>query len=563
MASPTSGEYENDKSDFESNLSPEPSDGQKETSQVHNLPKKEMVHSTTFDSGNVSPKHSNGQEEKFQEHSLSKKEITRSKTETNIGIKHVNFSAAVTDRHSIGGMLNSSTDTHVSTAKTKFSFLPKRKHSSGDYPPIPPKPTVASGGSPKSSSTSPKTSKNSTSSPIARSVSPKINNTKNPPSDPPSSKGKTTNSPTHNPKRGSYGRSHTLKKNSHDDDSRFASRCATMGTQEAFHEHHMNKQRRKKSSDKHLRRYTASTDNGNVKQVTGSSFISNKFDYQFSPDMEERLQLKIEQGIECTYGPIDKCIQAAITIQRYYRQHKMVQRFKTLRKEVISVAALQPSRPRAFSTKLPVRAHSIRLKSNQESKISILDGFPEYRNLTNRIANHSTITNHPLVESSGNKDMGPGVWWRKEASIEVQETVLQITEKSVTPVRALSVTDDAGKDEVFSPTPTPSPELVFSPSPDSDAEQEIKRPSGVPTSLSVDFLTGSHEEGQTIRPHSISIMSHITRSTSMEELLTMDEGTAKSKRQRLKPQESASSLKKKTNIGITLFNRFVNSPWQY
>lgn len=532
MTSPTSGEYENDRSDFES--------------------------------GSVSPKQIDDKEETSQEPegaSLPKKEITRSKTETSINMKHT---STVTERHSVGGILSPGTD--AASKQNKFSFLPKRKHSTGDYPPIPPKPSLTNAGtsSPKSSpSNSSKSSKNSTSpSPsFIKSLSPK-NSAKSPPIDAPGPKTSATRTPTRSPLRSSYGKSHTLQKKDSYDDGNSRSRCATMGSQEAFHEHHMNKKRRRKSSDKGgARRFTAITDSANAKRTTGSTLISNKFDYQFSPDMEERLQLKIEQGIQNTYGPIEKCIQAAITIQRCYRQKQMLQRFKTLRKEVISVAALEPSRPRALSMKLPVRAYSIRLKSHPEVQVSILDEFPEYRKLTNRIASRNKLPNQALQVPGdrSSKDLGPSVRWRREASLEVQETVLQIADKSVTPVRDLSITeeDTGNDDDVFNPMPTPSPEANYSPSPESDPGQSIKqrKPSGVPTSLSVDFLNSSHEEEPTVRPHSISIMHHITRSKSMEELLVMDNNTGKPKKVQLRPQESATSLKKKTNIGITLFNR--------
>ena len=533
MTSPTSGEYENDKSDFES--------------------------------GSVSPKQIDEREETPQEPvGLPKKEITRSKTEASI---NMNQTSNVRERHSVGGILSPGADVHVDTSKqSKFSFLSKRKHSAGDYPPIPPKPSLATDISPKSSPTnSAKSSKNSTSpSPsFIKSLSPK-SSAKSPPLDPPGPKTSATRSPSRSPLRSSYGKSHTLQKKDSYGDGDSRSRCATMGTQEAFHEHHMNKKRRRKSSDKGARRFTTMTDSGNAKRTTGSALINNKFDYQFSPDMEERLQLKIEQGIQNTYGPIEKCIQASITIQRYYRQKKMLQRFKTLRKEVISVAALQPSRPRALSMKLPVRAYSIRLKSHPEVQVSILDEFPEYRKLTNRIASRNKVTNQPTLQvpvDKNSKDLGPSVRWRREASLEVQETVLQISDKSVTPVRAVSITeeDTGNNDDVFSPMPTPSPEMNYSPSPESDPDQSIRqrKPSGVPTSLSVDFLSSGHEEEPTVRPHSISIMHHITRSKSMEELLVMDNKTGKPKKLQLRPQESATSLKKKTNIGITLFNRLV------
>lgn len=539
MTSPVSGDYENDRSDFES--------------------------------GNVSPKQT---EEASQEHGLHKKEISRSKTETKIDAKRLGSTGK--DRHSTGELL---TDVHAGTGtakQNKFKFSPKRKRSSGDYPPIPPKPAAVvstSSSSPKSSVSAKSSKSNSPS--FIRSLSPKTNvkspksppYVKSPPLDSSSPKNATTRSPTRSPQRSSYTKSHTFKKkdNLDDADSRYAGRCATMSSQEAFHEHHMNKKRRRKNSDKALRRMTTCDDGSNPTLRTGSTLLSSKYAYQFSADMEERLQQKIEQGIESTYGPIEKCIQAAITIQRYYRRQKMVQRFKTLRKEVFSVATLQPSRPRAASMRVPARAYSIRLKNrnNTEPKVSILDEFPEYRQITNRIASRNKL--HPLSTSidsstSSSKDLGPHVRWRREASFEMQETVLQITDKSSTPVRTLSATGEAGKndDDVFSPSLTPSPD-TYSPTPDSDTGQDItQKPSGVPMSFSVDFLSSGIEEEATVRPHSISIMHHVTRSKSMEELLIIDNETGKPKKQQLKPQESATSLKKKTNIGITLFNRSVS-----
>ena len=57
--------------------------------------------------------------------------------------------------------------------------------------------------------------------------------------------------------------SSTIKKQPCHD--RFASQCATMGSQQAFHEHHMNKKRRRKSSDKSTRQFTI-TDSGKPSQ---------------------------------------------------------------------------------------------------------------------------------------------------------------------------------------------------------------------------------------------------------------------------------------------------------
>ena len=64
----------------------------------------------------------------------------------------------------------------------------------------------------------------------------------------------------------------TIKKqSSHDSENdRFASRCATMGSQQAFHEHHMNKKRRRKSSDKSTHWFTT-TDSGKPSQTVAAA----------------------------------------------------------------------------------------------------------------------------------------------------------------------------------------------------------------------------------------------------------------------------------------------------
>ena len=313
----------------------------------------------------------NGSLNSTEERNSFKKEVIR--IAENGGSSDINFDkkisqpSAVEEEATIKKLSRSKTDSDLLKEHSK----PRLK--SGEYPQIPPKPILPnhsavmsnadSGSSNTSSPTSPKTWPTSPASPI---TSPSNFGAPKSAGSAQKSRGfigalrsKSPSSPSRSKspakKGGTVKFSHT--KDFDDDIPMRGTRSATMSSQQAFHEHHMNKQRRnrKTSNEKGTRRHSASA----VKRTTGASV--DKFGYQFSPDMEERLQMKIEQGIENTYGSIVTCIHAASVIQRYYRRWKMRQRFKTLRKEVASVSAI---RPRAASMKIPMRSQSIRYKSN-------------------------------------------------------------------------------------------------------------------------------------------------------------------------------------------------------
>ena len=125
------------------------------------------------------------------------------------------------------------------------------------------------------------------------------------------------------------------------------------------------------------------------------------------------------------------------------------------------------------------------------------------------------------------------------------------TDRSVTPSSDVDVVEEKD-DEVFTPMLPTSPEVVLS----SELGAQLQPPC-VPLSISAEFLASKlHDEKQS-RPHSVSIVSHFARSKSVENIMGVDDHTGELKIPVLKPHESATSLKKKTNIGITLFNRLV------
>jgi len=471
--------------------------------------------------------------------------------------KKISQSSTVEEEATIKRISRSKTDSDLLKEHSK----PTKPHlKSGDYPQIPPKPTLSnrsatvnnvdSSSSNTSSPTSPKMWPTSPASPITSPL-----NFEAPKSAGSAQKSRgligalRSKSPSPSRSKSPAKKSGTVKfshtKDFDDDVSMRGTRSATMSTQQAFHEHHMNRQRRnrKTSNDNATRRLSAS----NFNRSTGAT--NNKFGYQFSPDMEERLQMKIEQGIENTYGSIGRCIHAASVIQRYYRQWKMKQRFKALRKEVASVSAI---RPRAASMKIPMRSQSIRYKSSSAA-VSILDEFPEIKNLTTRIQSRSRGLYHPLQNKNIN-DVGPSPRIRREASLEVQETSVVITDRSVTPSSDVDVVEDKN-DEVFTPMLSSSPEVVLSDS-ISELGAQIQPPS-VPLSISAEFLANRLLDDKQSRPHSISIVSHFARSKSVENIIGIEDCTGEANKPVLKPHESATSLKKKTNIGITLFNRLV------
>ena len=487
--------------------------------------------------------------------------------------KKVSQLSTVEEEVTIKKLSHSKTDSDL----LKDSVPTKPCEKSREYPQIPPKPTLSnrsatisivdSSSSTTSSPTSPKTWPTSPASPVSPLNTEAPKSTGSTPPKPrtliDALRSKSPSSPSQSKSPSSPSRSKSPAKKSgtvkfsrpvdHDDEAPMrGTRSATMSSQQAYHEHHMNKQRRnrKTSSDKLSRRLSAS----NLSRATGSNIDSSaKFGYQFSPDMEERLQMKIEQGIEKSYGSIEKCIHAASVIQRHYRQWKMKQRYKALRKEVASVSVL---RPRAASMKAPMRSHSIRYKSSTSTNVSILDEFPEIKMLTSRIQSRSKglyHPHHPLQKMSRDSDVGPTPRLRREASLEVQETSIVITDRSTTPSSDVDVVEEK-IDEVFTPTMPSSPDIVLS---DSSSELGTQlQPPFVPLSRSADYLaTTLLDDKEQSRPHSVSIVSHFARSRSVENLMGIDDHTGELKKPVLKPQESATTLKKKTNIGITLFNR--------
>jgi len=506
----------------------------------------------------------NGSLNSTEERNSFKKEVIRiaenggsSDIKVNDFDKKISQPSAVEEVATIKKLSRSKTDSDLLKEHSK----PRLK--SGEYPQIPPKPilpnrsaitnNVDSSSSNTSSPTSPKTWPTSPASPI---TSPSNFEALKSAGSAQKSRGfigalrsKSPSSPSRSKspakKGGTVKFSHT--KDFDDDIPMRGTRSATMSSQQAFHEHHMNKQRRtRKTSNEKARRHSASA----VKRTTGASV--DKFGYQFSPDMEERLQMKIEQGIENTYGSIVRCIHAASVIQRYYRRWKMRQRFKALRKEVASVSAI---RPRAASMKTPMRSQSIRYKTNTAT-VSILDEFPEIKLLTTRIQSRSKALCHPLQNKNvHSNDVGPTARLRREASLEIQETSMVFTDRSVTPSSDVDVAEEKN-DEVFTPMLPSSPEVVLS---DSSSELRAQlQPPCVPLSISAEFLASKlHDEKQS-RPHSVSIVSHFARSKSVENIMGVDDHTGELlNKPVLKPHESATSLKKKTNIGITLFNRLV------
>ena len=477
-------------------------------------------------------------------------------TEENDAVKKISQLSDVEEENTVKKLSRSKTDSDLLKEHSK---LTKSHLKSGEYPQIPPKPilsnrsaTVSIVDSSSSTTSSPTSPKTWPTSPVSPNTSPSSLES---PKGAQKSRGfigalrsKSPNSPSRSKspakKSGTVKFSHT--KDFDDDIPMRDTRSATMSSQQAFHEHHMNKQRRNKktSNDKTSRRLSAS----NLKRATGID-SGSKFGYQFSPDMEERLQMKIEQGIESTYGSIERCIHAASVIQRYYRRWKMRQRFKALRKEVASVSVI---RPRAASMKIPMRSHSIRYKSSNAGSVSILDEFPEIKMLTTRIQSRSKALYHPLQNKS--TDVGPTARLRREASLEIQETTMVITDRSVTPSSDVDVVEERS-DDVFTSTLPSSPEVVLSDS-SSDLGAQLQPPC-VPLSISADFLTSKLLDDKQSRPHSVSIVSHFARSKSVEDFMGVDDHTGGPKMPVLKPHESATSLKKKTNIGITLFNRSV------
>ena len=222
-----------------------------------------------------------------------------------------------------------------------------------------------------------------------------------------------------------------------------------------------------------------------------------------SPDMEMRIQEMMHKAIGQKYGGLERAVKAATCIQIAYREYKIRKRFKEIRRQQQDTMV----RRRAFSVKYPRGRRPSMIgpkKYRRDASVPSVDPMQRVQ------ATHKQIT-------SRSKGISPHISRR---DVLIRNTT---SGHSGSPL----------VDEAF-------PALTIS----ETVEVTMPDSARLPTSLSSDALSTPHIE------KSPSIFSGLSLQ-NMEEIFPMEVGHRPGTPQ----MESASTLKRKTNIGVNIFNK--------
>ena len=220
-----------------------------------------------------------------------------------------------------------------------------------------------------------------------------------------------------------------------------------------------------------------------------------------SPDMEMKIQEMMHKAIGKKYGGLERAVKAATCIQVAYREYKIRKRFIEIRRQQQDTMV----RRRAFSVKYP--------RGRRPSMI----GPKKYR----RDVSAPSVDPMQRVQAA-----------HKQITSRSMGISPHISRRDVL-IRNNSLSDSPLVDEPF-------PALTISEA----ADEAMPDSARLPCSLSSDALSTPHIE------KSPSIFSGLSLQ-NMEEIFPMEVGHRPGTPQ----QESASTLKRKTNIGINIFNK--------
>ena len=270
-------------------------------------------------------------------------------------------------------------------------------------------------------------------------------------------------------------------------DSSFRSRATTVSTEKVFSE-------RSKRSSKNRDQLQLPPLILSLPRKKPSAKHSHAA-YPIASDMEEKLMGKIKGEIGRQYGGLSQATAAAITIQRWYRAVHMRRHYRMLH----NMATRQPK-------KLRQRTQSMRQsrryrrgdgpKPGMQKQVSILDGFPDLKEVAERVATPRT------ARRRGAKNSLSLVTEERRVDFSQQQARTSVRKLQVTPNTALAV------------------------------------PPGRASSVA----SGSMED-------SLSILSQLQPGAISEFEVFEGDTTGRSRR------ESATTMRRKMNIGINYFNR--------
>ena len=298
--------------------------------------------------------------------------------------------------------------------------------------------------------------------------------------------------------------------------SKFRSRTQTVG---AFGEHkelgRQKYKRTKKGPNRKLRRQSSFSDyrHDRTIQIQGLEL--------FSPDVEARIRAKVCRAIEVKYG--GQSTQAAISIQRAYRDYKLKKRFEEIRREASQM------RKRAESLRVdPKRRPSIvRKRRELNGKDPLLLAREASKKLANRHGGYNSVRKQLVRQSL--------------AEFPLVESAVEITGDMETAVCEVPIGYDSDSEEKHSKL-----KFQLSGATLGETSTDPSKEAGKPSAFSSDKL---------YRHHRPSIFSTSVSSDNLEELRQQVERERGVKRRKY----SQATIKQKTSVGINHFNRLATS----
>lgn len=268
----------------------------------------------------------------------------------------------------------------------------------------------------------------------------------------------------------------------------------------------------------------------NVPRKVSKNIRDQGRNYPIAPYMAEKIHQKIEEELGKKYGGLNRATQAAITIQRWYKQVCLKRHWKMLQ----GMAAHQPKklrqRTRSMRQSFRPRRYTTSAKPEQEREmkkcVSILDEFPEYKSIAEKVSTprqrrhkHSVHSNEESPKTAPSKPSHEEL-----VSVEFQEDTQEKPWRKRTMKKMViqsSFSDEGGLRD--SESLSPGGDSGFS--------------TNSPTPL---------EEG-------LSIITQ-SRLDKISEFRVCDrQNYLKGER------ESATTMRRKINIGVNYFNR---KPWK-
>ena len=242
-----------------------------------------------------------------------------------------------------------------------------------------------------------------------------------------------------------------------------------------------------------------------------------------SPDMEMKIQQMIQQALGKKFGGVERATRAAITIQRAYRKYKIDAHFRMIRKLQHDSLA---ERRRTMSVRHNRAPSILRKKKLQNVSSPGVDKMEEMRD------KFKNITQTRLSPSIS----------KRELRSKPSNLVVQIVEPPAEVEQQHKLENGIPiNDSLLEIPEEPSPDeiIVFS------LMEEEEDSTCLQKSYSADLLERARMD------RSPSVFSGLSLQ-SLQEMFSSDQQAPGMVR-----QMSSSALKRKTNIGVNIFNRLV------